>query len=114
MDIINKVFQVYQDVINNAASSAIHLKETLGSLGIEVNVTPISGVKASPSLKVYETKFSVTVFNSLNGRIAGIDNHENKPLHQHPSVTSYDILSGNYNLAEIGSYAFINFLPRAI
>jgi len=46
----------------------------------------------------------------VNGRVAGIDNYENKPLHQHLS-DGMVYISGIPTLGGMGSLAFLGLFP---
>ena len=106
---IGSIFQQYQNLLNNASGNVLHFKEQIsGTLWFEGNITSLSGSQINPFASVEQTKFSMTCFDISGGRLSGIDNHEHKPLHQHISGSEINI-SGTYNLATIGSYAFLNF-----
>jgi len=105
---IGSIFQQYQNALNNSSGSLLHFKEQIsGTLWIDGRITTFSGSPISPFLPVEQTKFSITNFDISGGRLSGIDNHEHKPLHQHISGSEVNI-SGTYNLATIGSYAFLS------
>lgn len=106
---IGSIFQQYQNLLNNSSGSLLHFKEQIsGALWIEGRITAFSGSPINPLLPIEQTKFSMTYFDISGRRLRGIDNHENKPLHQHIFGSELNI-SGTHNLATIGSYAFLDF-----
>ncbi len=106
---IGSIFSQYQNLLNNFSGSLLRFKEQIGgTLWMEGKITAFSGSPINPFLPIEQTKFSMTYFDISSGRLSGIDNHEHKPLHQHISGSEVNI-SGNHNLATIGSYAFLDF-----
>jgi len=107
---ISQIFNQYQYILNNCSGTTVNFKEQIsGTLWIEAKITSITRSPINPNMNVNNTKFTITSFDKSGlGRVAGIDNHENKPLHGHTSGTEFPI-SGSYNLGEIGSKTFLGF-----
>ncbi|MFA5796459.1 MAG: hypothetical protein WC916_00290 [Candidatus Woesearchaeota archaeon] len=104
------LFNQFQNLLGNAGRCIDQrLSYGLNSF-VNVKIFRLNGMPIIPTTPVQETKMTLTwVCPSSGGRIVGVDNHENKPLHVHVSGTQL-FLAGSQNVASAGSYVFLHLL----
>ena len=113
---IGSIFQDFASWLNSISGTSAEMRWNFsGAYNVEAKITALNGSIISPYLPIQDTKFTLTMFDiskkDKDRRIAGIDNHENKLLHQHFNG-SESYISGTYNIADVGSRAFLGLFPN--
>lgn len=115
---IGSIFQDFASWLNSISGTSNQMRWNVsGTCDVYCKIIILSGSTISANFPAQDTKkITVTMFDSSkngeDGRIAGIDNYENKPLHQHLNG-SESYISGNYSIGGIGSHAFLGLFPSA-
>ena len=110
------IFQDFALWLNSISGTSNQMRwKVSGTCDVYRKITIPSGSIISPDFPAQDTKkFTITMFDwsrkGKDGRIAGIDNYENKPLHQHLNGSAFDI-SGTRSIGNIGSLAFLGLFP---